>query len=671
MSDHQADRPGFPRGTFLKGVAAAGIGAFLPLFDRSTANAGPSGLSPLDLVFSVKNVHRPFELLGSRFTVLDDRFGHDTLSNYEMLAPDPDLPVPALTVGHGRLAATGDGPTACLLRSGTVQRAPFSVVIADIASFAEDAVGEDVVQVGLVKDAANYLVGCYDNTSTAITIDACVDGTVVQLAKATGTTVGCRAGAVNATLTTGHTLGQSFTVDQPFISVDADFSNGGSAGSQVTMSLYQDGPGGRLVASRRITLSTDSTWWRLDLDPPAPAGTYYLEQSDPVGTPGWWSSATDGYPDGQSCADGRPVDGDRLFTVSLVDPLAAPASLAFCHTGDSAAVYVCPAGGDWTLTASATTTSVLDLRPETVFPGYHNAAGFRSAGGTTTITRLRAGYFGQTGVRDDCVVTYPDGTPYIRDNRLYLTATAAGPAISSGAAHLAVFALNLADYNDFTAVGRIYFRRDGLVVGDAAGKIVVDPTGNGAKVFASTWGTPERPGVDITLSAATEEVLHGVTVADGARTIWANGYDPDPTRIDGKWYMPIAGVSMVVYDNDDFTNPSSYPGQEPGLFEGPRLQKVGGRWYVFYGGVRELRVYDLDLTLLGHLDAPHPNAPDYPLVNPPHLMVTPIPQPRGETKFILVTFNGHTDPPNIGLGELVVMEAVPTERGYEFPPHKR
>ena len=116
----------------------------------------------------------------------------------------------------------------------------------------------------------------------------------------------------------GHTLGQSFTVERPFTAAGGRFPTYNTTGSDMTLSLYRGGPGGELVTRKRFDDVVDNSWLSLEFDEPQPAGTYYLEQSDPAGTMAWWSDTQDVYPGGQAYADGRPSGGDRTLRIAVV-----------------------------------------------------------------------------------------------------------------------------------------------------------------------------------------------------------------------------------------------------------------------------------------------------------------------------------------------------------------
>ena len=101
-------------------------------------------------------------------------------------------------------------------------------------------------------------------------------------------------------------------------------------------------------------------------------------------------------------------------------------------------------------------------------------------------TEVRAGRFGQLGLRDLRLVTHADGTPYREGNGYLLSATSAGPgAIATG--HGSVWAL---DPDSFALEHRadLFFRRPDRpgVYGDHACHLVRDD--GRWLVAASTWG---------------------------------------------------------------------------------------------------------------------------------------------------------------------------------------
>jgi len=124
---------------------------------------------------------------------------------------------------------------------------------------------------------------------------------------------------VPAELKFGETLGQRFTADKLLAGVGGRFPTWNTAGTAVTLALYRDEPEGECVASQRFENIPDNAWLMLRLDPHQPAGTYYLEASEPYGKVGWWSHSQNTQPLGQAMAMRRPVGGDRTLRLARAD----------------------------------------------------------------------------------------------------------------------------------------------------------------------------------------------------------------------------------------------------------------------------------------------------------------------------------------------------------------
>jgi hypothetical protein len=117
----------------------------------------------------------------------------------------------------------------------------------------------------------------------------------------------------------GGTLGQTFTTGKHFTSVAGRFPTYNTSDADVTLTLYSGGPGGEVLARRRIEDVVDNNWEALDFDEALPPGTYYLEQSEPSGSIAWWSHTQDVYPDGEAFTNGQPSGGDRTLRISTVE----------------------------------------------------------------------------------------------------------------------------------------------------------------------------------------------------------------------------------------------------------------------------------------------------------------------------------------------------------------
>ncbi|WP_378283463.1 family 78 glycoside hydrolase catalytic domain [Actinomadura rugatobispora] len=114
------------------------------------------------------------------------------------------------------------------------------------------------------------------------------------------------------------TQGQTFTADRPVSEVAIAMPTWHTTDADVTVSLYKGGPGGELVMRRRVENHPDNGEAALVLPQAVPAGTYYIEQSEPSGQIGWWGHTGGGYAHGQAYKDGKAVEGDRRFSFKTV-----------------------------------------------------------------------------------------------------------------------------------------------------------------------------------------------------------------------------------------------------------------------------------------------------------------------------------------------------------------
>jgi hypothetical protein len=324
-------------------------------------------------------------------------------------------------------------------------------------------------------------------------------------------------------------------------------------------------------------------------------------------------------------------------TTTVVKSVAAalPTSFDFAVVvNENAVTALADTGAGWQplLTERDGVRALIDLRDPAVLRRLryaHEGAG-----------RARAGYFGQAGVRDPHVVQYADGRPYIRDNKLYLTLTNAGLGFFQQA-HWGVWTLDLRDPTRLEQVANLFFARDGVVLGDHAGQIVVD--GNEFVLAMSSWGDFDFAGVHVRYVRTRANVLSGVHVLPTTRMplpTTVSSWDPAMTRIDGRWHVafvesPTQSPAFVFHPAlargrtlEDLTLVGADLSVDQ--TEGTIIQRLGPEWRVLAsdGDARVYKVYDLGMRPQGTLDAPYGT-------NIPHPMVVPI-----RDKHWLLTFNG-------------------------------
>jgi len=196
-------------------------------------------------------------------------------------------------------------------------------------------------------------------------------------------------------------------------------------------------------------------------------------------------------------------------------------------------------------------------------------------------------------------------------------------------------------------VAHLFFARDGLVLGDHAGQVVVDDEAGTYVVATSSWGDFAFDGVHVRHTTTTDDVLHGLHVlaTEPLDLPTAVGsWDPAMTRIDGRWHVGFVEspsqdpfdfhpALAIGPDGADHATGLEFVGADETVSgcEGPILAQVDGQWLLLAsdGVGKEYRVYDLSVRQEGTLDAPYGT-------NIPHPQL--VPRPGGG--WLLLTFDG-------------------------------
>ncbi|MGY1652065.1 hypothetical protein [Geodermatophilus sp. SYSU D01119] len=346
---------------------------------------------------------------------------------------------------------------------------------------------------------------------------------------------------------------------------------------------------------------------------------------------------------------------------------AAPSGLACVVQENRVTVLV--RRGDWVPVLTADVSARVDLRLPAVLASAEYAAGARGP----RVRRVRAGCSGPAGVRDPQVVRTADGRALVRDGRLYLTMTGAGLG-GFRQASWGVWTLALDDPTRAEQVAALYTARDGLLLGDHAGQLVVDEDAGTTTVLVSSWGDhDERRGVHLRTATTGADLLSGVHVLDTAPVdlpTAGSAWDPSLARIGGRWLLAFTECdsfgppryrfhpALAATDDADPVRGLVRVAADPGLqqTEGTLLVPAGEGWVVLASDRDAGRylVHDTRLRRLGELAAPFGT-------NIPHAMVVPG-GPDGATPW-LVTFDGtpwHGHLLGYGThGDLVVMAGEP------------
>lgn len=327
--------------------------------------------------------------------------------------------------------------------------------------------------------------------------------------------------------------------------------------------------------------------------------------------------------------------------------LETPFRFAFVLCENQVSVLA-DSGQGWTVLCSERdrVASLLDLRSPSTLRAHAFGWGPRRAGGQVEVSDVRAGCFGMAGLRDLHVVQRPDGRPYERNGRTYLTATCAGLGFFQQA-HCGVFTIDLAEPGRLEQVAQLFFARDDLVLGDHAGQVIVDEEAGTFVVAMSSWGDFNFDGVHIRHTTTQDDVLSGVHVlsTEPLEVPTAVGsWDPSLTLIDGRWHMAFVEspsqdpfnfhpALAVGSDGANHATGLDLVGADDSLSEceGPILQEVEGQWWLLAsdGVGKEYRVYDMSMKFHGTLDAPYET-------NIPHPQL--VPRPGGG--WLMITFEG-------------------------------
>ncbi|SFB88512.1 hypothetical protein SAMN04487968_102155 [Nocardioides terrae] len=352
---------------------------------------------------------------------------------------------------------------------------------------------------------------------------------------------------------------------------------------------------------------------------------------------------------------------------------AAPDGFALTLTGTQVTLFA-RTGSVWTARARTSLTAHdIDPHDPEWLAGLHaEAAG--------EVGRVRAGAFGQLGLRDLRLVSNADGTAYrpagLAESHVLLTATSAGAGFFA-TAHASVWEL---DTDALTLRHRadLFFRRGEDVYGDQAVHLVRDPDGAEGPdglgswlVATSTWGDFVDPAVDhvhVELGRSTADLLDGRHVIDteplhlpttGLHSVGV--WDPHIVAAPRQDGADAAREWLVGY-----VSARRYFDFHPVVATGPALDALTLRaaaterrategttlvplpmgagsghpgeaaWRVLASDGRDNRrayrsaypVFDLDLHQVGTLDAPYPTNLPWPTI---------VPTPKG---MLLIGFDG-------------------------------
>ena len=218
------------------------------------------------------------------------------------------------------------------------------------------------------------------------------------------------------------------------------------------------------------------------------------------------------------------------------------------------------------------------------------------AGESVTLCKAESALTCGTGQADPQIIQNVDGTPLIRDGKLYLCMTTRGFERIFDS-YQGVYSLDLASY-ELHLEGALFFgKEDGLMYGFHATKVVYNPSTEEFLVMTTTHEDTHT----LAYSSTKADLLHGLHFLECKELDFPHNYtrghgynteDPDffYDSEAGKWrlaYCALKDKSYVTYlcESDSWDGPylqiaESVQNNNTGI----RITSVGGRRYVLSGG---------------------------------------------------------------------------------------
>jgi hypothetical protein len=331
-----------------------------------------------------------------------------------------------------------------------------------------------------------------------------------------------------------------------------------------------------------------------------------------------------------------------------------------------------------------------DLRSFDWTGWYYAMWAYQTNAGTQTIADFRAGPFGGTGLRDIDLITYEDGTPYITNGLMFMTATVGAPGSSSSSTnsiattHMGIFSYDPTS-SELKQCGRMISYRTGnsgtpRYLGDCAGQLIFDRDDDLWRVQVSSWGDYDiSPNVvDVYEQTLDTNPLYGTTILRdlancGFRAAETVAYDPNRVKVAGVWHQTFVRAIIGTNYHRQATTPAGLlTAADVALAagEGPKFRKLGGVWYTVIGTTTVMKAYKLaDDTYYGNLTITFTASM---ATVPPHPNIVPI-NAGARTKYQILTFNQALYNDSVGQatnyfshGDAIVFETS-VVAGTEFP----
>lgn len=217
-------------------------------------------------------------------------------------------------------------------------------------------------------------------------------------------------------------------------------------------------------------------------------------------------------------------------------------------------------------------------------------------GGSVTLHKAEAMLTCGTGQADSQIIQYSDGTPLIKDGRLYLCLTTRGFERIFDS-YQGVYSIDLTSY-ELRLEGALFFGKgDGMMYGFHATKVVYDKNSGLYMVITTSHEDTHT----LVYSSTTADLLHGIHYLECKELVFPHSYtnnkgynteDPDffYDSKAGKWrlaYCALRDKSYVTYlcESKNWDGPYKQIAEsEQNNNTGIRIVSVGGKRHVLSGG---------------------------------------------------------------------------------------
>ena len=317
------------------------------------------------------------------------------------------------------------------------------------------------------------------------------------------------------------------------------------------------------------------------------------------------------------------ISGSSTFKGSISHSWTAPFEIGLSLIGNRACFWE-KVGGTWEYLLGVT-ISEYDFRTEGNLTDWKAGFVLASANNSTwNFDNLYWGYAGGVGMRDQTIVTNPNGSTYIEDDRYtYFSATLPDP---SGLAYCGVFKLDMLDLT-YTQTSALMISRSSTIYNDLNAHIIRD--GSNSRVVMATWGNGFGNDIQILhkLESSTDlcntpTKLTSMTQLNvpGLQTASYGAYDPMLVYDSSyeRWILVYTITEDTSFAGSPFYAALAYSsdlsswtaiGADTGNqgYEGTKLVYLNNDYWVLCGGPvgtgDTSRVYDSSMNYLGSLDA--------------------------------------------------------------------